>query len=123
MKEEEKGNDMSPVDALMASQAAKVADLLANEVQYLAVMEKTHNDFKVELLTCSPAGAAHSLLQEGETEDRPYKPLFGLRGEGSILVFPKRERQQRDNEGASPVSPVPSTSQFFMLPYKNPGGK
>lgn len=35
--------------------------------------------------------------------------------EGSILVFPKRERQQLVNEGASPVGPVPSTSQFFSL--------
>lgn len=43
--------------------------------------------------------------------------------EGSILVFPKREQQRLGNEGASPVVPVPSTSQFFRLPYKNPGGK
>lgn len=51
-----------------------------------------------------------------------FPPSLSLK-EGSILVFPKRERQQLDNEGASPVGPVTSTSQFFRLPYKNPVGK
>lgn len=47
----------------------------------------------------------------------PLKEMF-------FLVFPKREQQQRANEGAPPLSrSCPSTSQFFGLPYKSPCGK